>query len=178
MEIMRALIVYGTRYGSTKEIAERIGQRLEEKGIEVKIDEAGNISTENIGSCDLVVIGSAIIAGAWIRSVEKFILLNESTLAGRRTAVFVCCMDAADPSRVAEARANYIDKVLSRYPNLNPASTAMFSGVVNFPAYGFIVRKLMKSEAAKRSITGTDADGVWDMRDWNAIDAWARNLLK
>jgi menaquinone-dependent protoporphyrinogen oxidase len=176
--MMRALIAYGTRYGSTKEIAERIGHKLEKKGIEVKINEAGDISKEDVGSYDLIVIGSAIIAGTWIRSTEKFILLNEHTLAGKRTAVFVCCMDATDPSRITEAQVNYIDKVLSRCPALKPISTALFPGVVNFPAYGFIVRKLMKSEAAKRSITGVDAGGVWDMRDWNAIDAWAEGLLE
>jgi menaquinone-dependent protoporphyrinogen oxidase len=175
---MRALVAYGTRYGSTKEIAERIGKVLKEKRVEVTVEDAGRVSAKDIESHDLIIIGSAIIMGKWLKHAEKLIACNETTLAGKRTAVFVCCMDAADPKRIADAQSNYLDKVLSRFPSLEPVSTGLFAGVVDFNAYGFIIKKIMKSESAKRGLAESDMKVVNDLRDWNAIEAWAESLLK
>ncbi|MCE5296695.1 MAG: flavodoxin domain-containing protein [Euryarchaeota archaeon] len=83
---MRALVAYGTRYGSTKGIAERMGKVLKEKKVEVMIEEAERVSAADIASRDLIVIGSAIIMGNWLRPAEKLIASNETALAGKRTA--------------------------------------------------------------------------------------------
>ncbi|MFA5313463.1 MAG: flavodoxin domain-containing protein [Methanomassiliicoccales archaeon] len=175
---MRALVAYGTRYGSTKGIAERIGKVLKEKKVDVMVEEAEKVSAEDIWSHDMIIIGSAIIMGKWLKQAEKLIASNEAALAGKKTAVFVCCMDAADPTRVADAKINYLDNVLSRYPSLAPLSTGLFAGVVDFNAYGFIIKKIMKSEVVKRGLADSDMKMVSDLRDWNAIETWTESLLE
>ncbi|MCE5296694.1 MAG: hypothetical protein LLG16_06275 [Euryarchaeota archaeon] len=52
-----------------------------------------------------------------------------------------------------------------------PISTGLFAGVVDFNAYGFIIKKIMKSEVVKRGLADSDMNTVNDLRDWNAIDA-------
>jgi len=168
--------VYGSKYGATKEIAERIGKVLAGNGSEVVVRDAADLAKQDVSGYDSFIIGSNIMMGSWLKPVEKFMVANEKVLAGKKTAVFVCCMDAVDATRVSAAQAKYIDDVLSKFPSVKPVSTAIFAGVVDFNKYGFLIKKIMKSESAKRNVAVTEDKLVYDMRDWKAIEAWASSL--
>ncbi|OPY31368.1 MAG: protoporphyrinogen oxidase [Methanomassiliicoccales archaeon PtaU1.Bin124] len=181
---MRALVAYGSKYGSTKEIAERIAKNLREGGMTVDLK---NVTEEKVtaGGYDLAVVGSGIYAGKWMKPVLKFLQDGSPELSKGKVALFACCMDAADPKANKDAVKRYIADVQAGMPGLKVASSATFAGVVDFNKYGFVVKKIMKSIYVKRNEEAGSpekADEIdWtktrDYRDWNAIDAWSKDLL-
>ena len=55
------LVAYATKYGATKEIAEKIGQVLRQAGLRVEVLPAAQVDT--LAPYQAVVLGSAVYAG-------------------------------------------------------------------------------------------------------------------
>ncbi|QLH75270.1 MAG: flavodoxin domain-containing protein [Methanomassiliicoccales archaeon] len=175
---MRTLVAYGTKYGSTKEIAEKVAKVLRSTGNEADLYDVKDGNKPDLTRYDMVVIGSAIMMGRWTKPAERFVATNEKELGSKKVAVFVCCGDAGNPDLISKAQKEYLDEFLARYPSIRPVSTGLFAGVINFPKYGLLVRTIMKSEVVKRGLSGADVSTVYDLRDWNAVETWAGSLVK
>jgi menaquinone-dependent protoporphyrinogen oxidase len=55
------LVAYASKYGSTAEIAKKIGEVLRGSGLEVNVVSATEV--ENISSYEAVILGSGVYAG-------------------------------------------------------------------------------------------------------------------
>ena len=64
---MKALIVYGTRYGTAAEIAEEIRKIIENEGAEVDLADSRGLKDCNISPYDLMIVGSGIKIGKWTK---------------------------------------------------------------------------------------------------------------
>lgn len=82
------IVLYGTKYGATREVAEAVADGLGAPAVNVSDD-------PDISACDLVVLGSPIYAGDYFSKVKKFIREHADLLAGKRVAAFVTT--AAEP---------------------------------------------------------------------------------
>lgn len=78
----KCLVVFGSKYGSTAEVARAIADGL---GAEV-VDVAGK---PDVAEYDVIVIGSPIYAGDYLPSVARFIRDNKSSLQERKIAAFI-----------------------------------------------------------------------------------------
>lgn len=78
----KCLVVFGSKYGSTAEVARAIAEGL---GAEVA-DVADEL---DVAAYDMVVIGSPIYAGDYLGSVARFIRDNKSLLQERKVAAFI-----------------------------------------------------------------------------------------
>ena len=86
----RALIVYESKYGNTKRVAEVIAEEMREVGqAEVILNHVQELDFEEISEYDLVLIGSPNHIGRPTRSVRKLIdKLGELDLNEKQIAVF------------------------------------------------------------------------------------------
>ena len=57
--MIKILVAYGSRFGSTKEIAEYMTETLNEKGVDVDLYDVAK-APSNIDEYDVVLIGSGI----------------------------------------------------------------------------------------------------------------------
>ena len=107
---MKALIVYGTRYGSTSKIAEFISNVLKEERIESEIIEVTKKQrpSRDLGEYDLIIVGSAIRMGKWTNEALDFVKTNERKLAEKRSAFFVSCATARDAEKRPEVMRDYL----------------------------------------------------------------------
>ena len=107
---MRTLVVYGTKSGCTKEIAEAIGAELTAKGATVDVvaaEQAGDPS-----GYDSVVVGSGVRAGNWHASARQWVEHNAAALRERPIALFSCgLIPARVPEGVAKGKA-YTDSIV------------------------------------------------------------------
>jgi menaquinone-dependent protoporphyrinogen oxidase len=78
----KSLVVYASKYGSTKEIAEAVAE-----GLGADVASAG--SQPDVTAYDLVVIGSPIYAGDYLRPVVEFVRATRGALSERKVAAFV-----------------------------------------------------------------------------------------
>lgn len=178
---MRALVAYGSKYGSTKEVAERIGKNLAQSGLNVDLRDIRLDDGVKMSDYDLAVVGSGIYAGKWMKPAKRFLAEVAAEKGRCKVALFACCMDAADPKLVEDARKRYLADVVAE-TKVEPVATGLFAGVVDFTKYGFVVKGIMKSIVSKRveEKDGREAAAnmpmVTDNRDWDSIDAWSKEL--
>jgi menaquinone-dependent protoporphyrinogen oxidase len=172
----RALVVYGTRFGGTRGVADEIGRTLGGEGFEVDVVDAkqGALSVEPYS---LVVVGSGIMMGKWTGEAEGFLRRNSGALKGRRLAMFVSCGSGDRGEDWEKARREYIDAVAARN-GVSPSLAAVFGGVYDFKGrglFGSIAMWGMKKEMEKR---GVDTGKPYDFRDWDRIREWAREAAR
>ena len=89
-EMVRAVIVYDTKYGNTKRVAEKIMEGIEVvKGIETAISDVKDIEPKKAADYDAILIGSPTHFGGPVRGIKKFIdKLGKLDLKAKWVAVF------------------------------------------------------------------------------------------
>jgi flavorubredoxin len=88
--MVKVFVVYDTKYGNTKLVAEKIVEGMREiAGIETAIADVKEVNLEKVASSDAVVIGSPNHAGRPARGIAAFIdRLGKLDLKTKWVAVF------------------------------------------------------------------------------------------
>jgi menaquinone-dependent protoporphyrinogen oxidase len=176
---MKALVVYGTRWGGTVGVAEKIGDSLREANYTVDVvDARRNPSKADL--YDLVVVGSGIRADSWTKEALQFLKENAPILRIRKTALFVSCQmaDRKEEEAREKAKRKYLVKISEKY-GLNPISYGFFGGFMDFSkSHGLLVDIMVRVNRMKLLRNGLDVRKVYNTRDWNKIEAWAHELAR
>jgi menaquinone-dependent protoporphyrinogen oxidase len=176
---MNVLLAFGTKYGSTEKVAERIAEIMRSKGHDVSVMDLRKRKRPVVNDFDMVVLGSGIIVGAWSKDAQKFIEDNKHVLVNKRVAFFACCGNMLiDPSKEAEYRKLYLTDVAANASVETPVSMALFGGEIDFSKYGFLTKAVLSGVGAKKAWekNGVDISKPYDFRDWDDIAAWAGHL--
>ena len=112
---MKALIVYGTRYGTANEIAEEINRILKNEGVKVEIKDAKNLKNNDVNPYDLIIVGSGIKMGKWTKDSIKFLKNKQKDLKNKKVAIFVTCGAANLPESKDEGQEKYLDDIADEY---------------------------------------------------------------
>jgi menaquinone-dependent protoporphyrinogen oxidase len=162
----QVLVAYGTKYGATAEIAERIGQVLREAGLGADVQPADRVG--DLRSYDAVVLGSAVYVGQWRKEAAKFLQANEATLA--KTPVWLFSSGPTGEGDVEELMAGwrFPGKLQPIADRIGPRDMAIFHGAADENKLGWLDKRMLKMVKAP---TG-------DFRDWDAIAAWATAIAE
>ncbi|MCS6846835.1 MAG: flavodoxin domain-containing protein [Anaerolineae bacterium] len=162
----KVLVAYASKYGSTTEIAERIGQVLARAGLEVDVLPADQ--TGEIGHYQAVVLGSAVYAGHWLKEAVAFLESNEAALAQRPVWLFSSGPTGeGDPVEILDGwRFPHAQQAIA--DRIKPQDIAVFHGKVDLSALHLGDKLIIKAVKAK----------VGDYRDWEAIEAWAGKIAQ
>ena len=177
VRFMKALVVYGTRWGGTVGVAGKIGDSLREAGYTVDVVDAKKY-LPTVAPYDLVVVGSGVRADKWTKGTLKFLEKNAVALKSKKTALFVSCMMADREEEEARERAKnaYLVKIAENY-GLNPISYGFFGGYTDFSkSHGLLVDIIVRVNRKKLLKSGLDIRKILDTRDWTKIGAWAHEL--
>ena len=120
---MKILIVYDTKHGNTKKVAELIGEGLEtaEENV-VTIQNVKEIDLNKDTNYDLILIGSPNHAKRHTGNIKKFIKnLPDSLLKGKSFAVFDTYM-GKDFEKAVKKMEKQITELI---PNLNKVSPGL-----------------------------------------------------
>ena len=82
----RILVAYGTRHGSTAEIAEAIAERLWAAGLDVDLRRARDV--RSLAAYRAVVLGSAVYTARWRRDAARLLRRHRRDLAQRDVWLF------------------------------------------------------------------------------------------
>jgi menaquinone-dependent protoporphyrinogen oxidase len=176
---MKALIVYGTRYGSAAEISQEIGNVLRKENVEVDVVDSRGLKKFDTSSYDLVVLGSGIKVGSWTKSALKFMENHQKDLEDKKVALFVSCSANRDEKLLKEAQEKYLDDVADKYLTNPPVASGLFGGVIDpnskFGLMDKVILKMVKKDLESK---GIDTSKPYDTRDWDQIHKWAQDLIK
>jgi menaquinone-dependent protoporphyrinogen oxidase len=175
---MRALVVYGTRYGTATGIAEEICRVLEDEGLKVDLKDTRKLKNYDITPYNLVVIGSGIKMGKWTKSSLNFLKNNKKDLKDKKVALFVTCGAANDPKTVAEGQEKYLDDIAEGYLINKPVATGLYGSFYDPSAkHGLLYKMTLKSIKKELEKQGKDTTKPFDYRNWDEIRNWARSLV-
>lgn len=194
---MKALIVYGTRYGATESTVKEIKEVLEKAGIEVRVVDATQEKVEGIAEYGLIIVGSGIKVGRWVKEAERFLKDHKSELRTKKLALFVSSgtwpmyeeggpfADAPGESRTSkmlkitreDALEKYVAKKARKY-SLEPVSMGLFGGLLDFDSVGGLWGRMMRGLREDLKERGVDTSKPYDNRDLEAIRRWAKELAK
>jgi menaquinone-dependent protoporphyrinogen oxidase len=149
----RVLVVFATKNGSTREVAEAIAAVMRSDDVDVEIATARE-AKGSVGDRDLVVVGGAIYSGRWHRDAHRFLKRHREELAAMPVAVFGMGPRVEDAEAWRHSR-EQLDRALARRPWLSPRAVTVFGGV----------DPPRRADRPRR-----------DVRDWDAIRAWSRDL--
>lgn len=158
----RALVAYGTRVGSTEEIAERICAVLVGSGFDMDVRRAGRV--RGLDTYDVVVLGSGVYMRRWLREARR--LLHRKELRTCEVCLF-SSGPVGKPGQDGEGQKWSRPKsVVRRGQQIGVREHVVFGGAIPDAEGGFLRRRMAKSIAPASR----------DLRDWDAISTWARKI--
>lgn len=175
---MRALVIYGSRWGGTVAVAEKICETLKSQGLAVDVVNAKKPPSV-LAPYDLFIVGSGMRADKWTKETMAFLEKNASLLRTKKTALFVSCQMAERQGEAREeAKNSYLVTVAELY-GLRPISFGFFGGYLDFSkSHGLFVDILVRVNRKSLRKNGLDTRKVHDTRDWKHIESWAVELAK
>jgi flavorubredoxin len=120
---MKILVVYDTKYGNTKLVAETILEGLKRvEGIETAIHDIEKLKLDELPDFDVVLIGSPNHFGRPVRGINRFIdRLGELDTRGKKAAVFDTYLGGDFNKAVLKMESRIKDKA----PDLELISTGL-----------------------------------------------------
>jgi len=153
----KILIAYGSKAGSTAEVAESIGEEMKQAGAEVSVQPVEAI--KDISEFDAVVIGSAVRAFRLLGNTRRFIRRHKKALKQVPLAYFLVCLTMSEDTPENIQRAKGFAKPMLKIKE--PVSLGLFGGCMDPSKLEGFAAKMMQSQSYA------------DFRDWDEIHAWA-----
>ncbi len=170
---MTVLVVYATRHGSTRGIAERIADRLRADGVQAEVKAASEV--HDAARYDAFIVGGAAYMFHWLKDATSFVEHNRTVLASRPTWLFTSGPIGTDKVD-KEGRDVLVTSVPKEYPRLrglvHPRGERVFFGALdpNAKPIGAAERFMALMPAARNALP------QGDFRDWPVIEAWADEI--
>ena len=147
---MKTLIVYATKYGATRQIAESIAAEMDD----AVLCDLGNGERADLDEYDCVIIGSPLMAGAVRKEVKAFAMACVNELVTKRLGIFLSGMQAEGLEEYLSN--NFLAELLDA-----AAVKALLGGIYDPKKCGFFARLVMKMAAKHTRYTSTiDAEKV------------------
>ena len=156
----RVLVAYASRAGSTREVANRVADRVDAAGICVDVRPADAIS--DLDPYDGVILGSGLYMGRLHADARRFLRRHRTRLAQIPFAMFAMGPRTLDEDDVRGSRAQ-LESALKKVPDVQPMLDGIFGGVVDPAKLHFPLNRCMEAS---------------DARDWEAIRSWADEIAE
>lgn len=169
------LILYSTVDGQTLRICERMKSVIESLGKRVNLASIDE-DIADLTVFDTIVVGASIRYGKHRKSVLDFVEANQRLLDATPSAFFSVNIVARKAEKGRPETNPYVRKFLTQ-TSWRPTQLGVFAGRLDYPRYRFFDRQMIR---LIMWITKgpTDPATVVEYTDWDAVEAFARELCK
>ena len=157
------LVGYATRSGSTQEVAEAVAAALRDSGAEVDLRPMRDVRTLN--GYRMLVLGAPLYMFRWHKDALAYLSRHQEAIQKLSVAVFALGPFHDEEKEWQSVLAQF-DKELAKLPWFTPVAHEVFGGKFDPTKLRFpmnLIPALKKMPAS-------------DIRNWDAIRAWARDL--
>lgn len=161
MYMKKILVAYASKSGSTKEVAEVIGEVLTADNTEIYVRNIDSIA--NVIDYDCIVIGAPINGMRWMQDAVDFVGIHQSDLMYKPTAFFSLSYTVMLGRKMWKNQIVKAFNIVSK--QVPPVATATFGGKVDGELPGVM-----------RFVFGVPKNTPGDQRDWAMIRDWATSV--
>ena len=159
-------VAYASKYGATREIAEKIGEALRGAGFETEVLPVKEV--KDLTQYMAIVLGSAIYIGQWRKEASAFVKSHKNDLAKMPVWIF-----SSGPTGEGDAEAliqgwRFPGDLGEAIDHIGPRDTVVFHGVIDFDKFNFLEKMALKKVCAP----------LGDWRNWDLIGKWAQGIAK
>lgn len=172
---MKALILFSSRDGQTREIAAYIANTMK---AHQECDVMNILHVQHIdwAQYDRVLIGASIRYGHFQPAVARFVKKNLAQLQQRISGFFSVNLTARKPEKRTPQTNAYTRKFLLQSP-WQPDNCAVFAGALRYPRYGWFDRVMI--QFIMRMTGGeTDATKEVEYTDWQQVERFAEEFAQ
>lgn len=171
---MKTAILYLTRDGQTKKIAERIASQLTGCTL-INLRDQAVVSATNFANFDQIAMGASIRYGHFDPLLEKFIAEHAYLLNTKKSAFFSVNLTARKANRNTPKTNTYTRKLLARIA-WKPTLVEVFAGALFYPRYGWFDRMMIRF-IMKITKGDTDTSREYEYTDWQKVDQFAAKFV-
>ena len=157
--MIHACVLYGSRYDTTREIAQALARILGPARAS-----SVDVFAPSACACEFVVIGTPIFGEVPDPHVMRFVEENQDWLAQRKVALFTSSLASDESGRYRTS--------LSRLIGPSLVSEASFGGRLDIASLDTADRTAMDASARATGSSVNNADTL----DWSAVAAWGLKL--
>ena len=160
----KILVTYASKYGTTAEIAEKIGEVLRQANLHTDVLSVKQV--RDLTAYEAVILGSAVYYGKWRKDAVRFLKKKEKDLTERAVWLF-----SSGPSGEGDP----VERLNGwRFPppqqavadRIQPRDITVFHGAVIPEKLSSFETKILENIKAP----------IGDFRDWDAITSWATSI--
>ena len=181
------LILYATREGQTRRIAEHLAAAARTRGVAADVINAAEIPAGfSLDSYSAVAMAASVHMQKHEPEVAKFVKEHRPALESM-PAVFLSVSlseaGAEDPNATPERRAQSAadaEKMIQTFldeTGWHPRHIRAIAGALAYSKYNFVVRFIMK-RIARQAGAPTDASRDYEFTDWEALDRLVDELVR
>lgn len=163
---MTVLVAYASKYGATKEIAEKIADVLVDAGLKTELHPVEEI--RDLAGVEAVILGSAVYIGQWRQEAAEWLKNYQEPLSRLPVWLFSSGPTGeGDPSELMQGF-TFPEALKSAADHIQPRAIAFFHGVLD----------RNKLSIGERAIVRMLKAPVGDFRNWDSITAWAGRIAR
>ena len=179
-------VVYATREGQTRKVAEYVAARLREQGLQTEVMNLADRPDVELTRYAAAVLAASVHYGKHEREMRRFVRRHVAQLNAMPAAFISVTLSEAGVERESatpEERARFaadVQKVLeafSKETGWRPNRVKPVAGALLYTKYNFLIRFIMK-RIAKTTGAETDTSRDYEYTNWAALARFAEELAR
>jgi len=176
---MKVTLIYASRYGQAKKIAEFVAQVLEQSGLQPRMFSVPQAlkQPDILADADAAILGSPLYFGAFDKQLAKFVVRNQTRLAQIPTAFFAVSFAIASPKAVDQMEVPRLSSEFLERCHWQPQLREGFAGALCYSRYGWFKKRFVHWIARKAGLS-SDMEHDLELTDWDEVRLFAQRFVE
>jgi len=160
----KVLVAYATKRGSTAEIAEKIGEVLKKRQMQVDVLPVRKVT--DLSPYKTAILGTAVYIGLWRREAVKFLKTYADELANMPLRIFLSGPTGAGDPLELLGDWRFPESLRPVIEQVKPVEITCFGGRIESGKMNPFEKMIIKKVGAE----------IGDFRNWESIASWANEI--
>ncbi len=172
----KLLILYATKQGQAKKIADVICSQLQMDGHDCEMFNIESLPISfSLSDYDAVIIGASVHVKSYSSILRKWISKNILELRKKPTAFYSVCLGVVQNNPEVDKDLKNILFTFFDATSWTPSIYTIFAGALPYSKYNWFMKRIMRSIAKKAGVK-TDINRDYEYTNWDDVKNFAQEF--